>query len=443
MIKSSAVAVRRRLYYGWVIVGVILVINIMYGSTTPLFGFFIIPIQKELGWTRSTIVLTLTIVALIGAPSHAITGLLVDRYGARLLIFVTALIGGLFMVLGGLTASTPWQFYLLFGVLGLAVLQSAGIPVTHIVVSKWFVAKRGRALGWAASGMSLGPTLLTPVVALIISQWGWRWGFVTLGALAGIGIALPAVIFLRRTPEDMGLLPDGVKPNEATSQASAVAQKKPQSEVKVEQSWTLRGAMQTRTFWILLLAGAAHAMATTVVFIHAVPYLRGEKEFGNLVAAAWSTFFAFSVISKVVWGYISEKIPVQLSMIITTVGKALGVILLLNMGRSTPLLFVWAVLHGSFHGPSAQLQTLIWANYYGRSFLGAIRGVFQFPTVFAQAGAPLLAAYMFDKQGVYREVWLLVTALLFLAAFLFFLSPQPKPRQPVPKASEKQPTFTS
>ncbi|MBI4299161.1 MAG: MFS transporter [Chloroflexi bacterium] len=432
---------KRRIYYGWVIVAVVLVLNMMYGSTTALFGLFIIPMQKDLGWSRSTIVLAITIAALLSGPSHALTGPIVDRYGSRLLIFTTALIGGLFIALGGLV-NAPWQFYLLFAALGLAVLQSAGTPITQIVVAKWFVAKRGRALGWSNVGLSLGASILLPIMTLVIAQWGWRWGFVVLGVLYGIGIAA-ASIFLKRTPEDLGLLPDGVTPERAKAQATDAREKQQSKRIKIEQSWTLRDAMGTRTFWLLLLAGVVASMAGSATFVHVIPYLRGEKGFGNLASTAFSTWFVFSVISKIIWGYLSEKIPVYFSVIMVFIGEAVGVILLLNVGGSVTMLFVWAVVHGSLHGPSAQLQTLMWADYYGRSFLGTIRGVFLFPSVFASAGGPLLAAYIYDARGVYRLVWLISIALYFLTAFLFLLSPPPRSRQRVLKASEGQPAVTT
>ncbi|MSQ33734.1 MAG: MFS transporter [Dehalococcoidia bacterium] len=414
MAEAVVVSTKPRFFYGWVIVGVSMMINMMSGSLATVFGLFIIPMQSELGWSRTTIVFTTTIAALLGAVTHPLVGPIVDRYGGRVLMVATAVVGGTFIALSS-QAHVPWQFYLLYGVLGTAVIQSAGAQVTSVVVAKWFVAKRGRALGFAFSGLSLGSFVMIPTLTLIINELGWRSGFVVMGVLLAVGIALPAGLFLRRNPEDMGLLPDGVQP--------AAAATAPPRE---EQSWTLGQALRTRTLWLLLAAWLFASFPLFAYFIHVIPYLRGEKEFGNLANVAWTTWFAFAFASKLVWGYLSEHIPPRFSVAACFLGEAAGLVVLLNVGHSVPMLFLWSVVGGIGHGPFAQLQTLIWADYYGRPFLGTIRGVLSPPTILGPALAPLLAAYVFQQQHSYRTVWLLFVVLFLVGTLLVLLATPPK-----------------
>lgn len=416
MAKAATVNAQPKLYYGWVIVGVAVFINMMAGSLATVFGLFILPMQKDLSWPRTTIVLSTTIAALLGAIMAPLVGPIIDRYGGRVLTTAAALFGGGSIALAS-QAHAPWQFYLAYGVFGAAVIQNAGVQVTSVVVAKWFVARRGRALGFAFAGLSLGSLVMVPVLTVIIASLGWRAGFVAMGALLAVGIALPTALFLRRTPEDMGLLPDGAQRVETTVAAG--------HRQRTEPSWTLREALRTRTLWLLLVAWLLASFPLSAYFIHVIPYLRGERGFGNLANAAWTTWFAFAFASKLVWGYLSERIPVRFSVAACFMGEAAGVALLLWVGQSAPMLFLWSVVGGLGHGPFAQLQTLIWADYYGRPFLGTIRGALSAPSTLASALGPLLAAYVYQEQGSYRVVWLLFAVLFVTAMFLVLLAAPP------------------
>ncbi|MBI3954314.1 MAG: MFS transporter, partial [Chloroflexi bacterium] len=286
------------------------------------------------------------------------------------------------------------------------------------------------ALGFAFTGLSIGSLIMVPVLTVAISEMGWRAGFVVMGVALAVGIAVPSAIFLRRVPEDMGLLPDGAQPAAATPRPGAAAR-----PPRPEPSWTLRGALRTRTLWLLLIAWVLASFPLTAYFIHVIPYLRGEKEFGNLANVAWTTWFAFAFASKVVWGYVSERIPPRISVAACFVGEAAAVVVLLHVGQSVPMLFLWSVVGGIGHGPFAQLQTLIWADYYGRPFLGTIRGALAPPMVLGGALGPLLAAYMFQQQGSYRMVWILFAALFLAGALLALLAAPPKAREPAPSSS--------
>jgi MFS family permease len=395
-------------------------INMMAGSVSTVFGLFIIPMQDALGWSRATIVLATTIAAVLGAIAAPLVGPIVDRYGGRVLLTVTAVVGGAFIALTSLVQA-PWQFFLVYGMLGTAVIQSAGIQVTSVVVAKWFLVKRGRALGFAFAGLSLGSLVMVPVLTLAIDQGGWRMGFVVLGGILALGIALPSALFLRREPEDMGLLPDGVP----RDPAALVTNTGPQA---AEATWTLRQALRTRTLWLLMFAWLLASFPLTAYFIHVIPYLRGEKGFASLANAAWTTWFAFAFVSKVAWGYISEHLPPRFSVAACFIGEAAAIVVLIHVGHSVTMLFLWAVVGGIGHGPFAQLQSLIWADYYGRPFLGTIRGALAPPSLLGPAVGPLLAAFMFQQQGSYRMVWMLFVVLFLIGAFLALLATPPKAR---------------
>jgi MFS family permease len=189
--------------------------------------------------------------------------------------------------------------------------------------------------------------------------------------------------------------------------------------------------LHTRSFYLLLIAWMLAGLPVMAAFIHTIPYLTGDKGISpGLAASAWTVWFACGTISKLVWGFISERIPARFSMAACLFGEAAGMAMLLNVGGSVPLLFLWGVIGGTGHGPFAQFQTLVFANYYGRRFLGSIRGFLMPFIVVSGATGPLLAAYLYQRNGNYQTVWTLFVVMLVIAGTLALVSLPPKRREP-------------
>ena len=422
-----------RFYYGWVIVAVCGLVNLATGILPPSLGILLLPMQRELGWSQATIILATTISTLLGAVVRPILGPYIDRYGGRVLMSAGAIVGGVAIMLSGQSVE-PWHFYLFYGVLGVTVVQNVGSQTTGVIVAKWFVTMRGRALGFAATGISMGSFVGVVIVTTTLELVGWRLCLAILGMVIIFVIGVPSVLFMRRDPESMGLLPDGGGPV-ASNSPNVGAETQPTPQVE-EQSWTPRQVLRSRDFWFILLAMVFATFPTSGYFIHTIPYLQGQQGFGTEANVAWSIWFIFSTISKVVWGFITEWFPARISCAISYIGEGVAMVILLFIGRSVPLLFLWAFVGGFFHGPGPQLQNLIFADYYGRRYLGTIRGFSSMPIVFTSAGGPLVAAFLFQSTGSYWAVWALFAATFFLGGLLVLLAGAPKNRAPAPVASE-------
>ena len=196
---------RNRIFYGWVIVASMFLVNFASMATGTLsFGLFILPMGSALGMSRSAFGWTQTIRTLSAGLSSFVIGRLVDRYGSRVLIVVSAvIIGGCLIAIS--YANAPWQLLLLFGVIGLTGLTAPNSLVTTVPVAKWFQRRRGRALALATLGLGIGGVTLVPVTQELIHQFEWRWAW-RIMAIVFVAIAIPvAALFLRRQPEDMGL----------------------------------------------------------------------------------------------------------------------------------------------------------------------------------------------------------------------------------------------
>lgn len=425
MEQVAVVRTKPRFFYGWVIVAVCGLVNLATGILPPSLGILMLPMQRELGWSQTTIILATTISTFLGAIIRPLLGPYIDHVGGRVLMSAGAIIGGLAIMLSG-QAHEPWQFYLFYGVLGVTVIQNVGSQVTGVIVSKWFVAMRGRALGFAQTGVSMGSFVGVVIVTATLEFAGWRLCLAMLGLVIFLAVGVPSALFMRRQPEDMGLLPDGAEPDHR-EQSTRVSQG--ERVLTEEPAWTLSQALHSRGFWLIISSMIFVSFPTSGYFIHVIPYLQGQQGFGTEANVAWSTWFIFSTISKVIWGYISEWFPVRISCAISFFGEAVAMVLLLVVGQRVPILFLWAVVNGFFHGPGPQLQNLIFADYYGRRFLGTIRGVTSLPIILSSASGPLIAAFLYQALDSYELVWALFAVSFTLATVLILLvGPPPNQR---------------
>ena len=198
----------KRTYYGWAIVLASFVAS--FGEVPvngPVIGVFIRPMQEELGWSRGTIALGFMIGSIVGALSSAIVGWLVDRYGARLVVVIAGVLITV-SLLGLSTIQEPWQFWVLFGLGRGAAISGVGIGTT-VAVGKWFYRRRARMLAIKGIGHRTGQVVFPVFILAIMSVADWRMAFAASAGVAALLITLPAFLYLRKQPEDMGLMPDG------------------------------------------------------------------------------------------------------------------------------------------------------------------------------------------------------------------------------------------
>ena len=245
-----------------------------------------------------------------------------------------------------------------------------------------------------------------------------------LGFLIVVATLPPTILFMRRSPEDMGLLPDGDSPKEY--RLSAQTTTRPPSPVAGEYQWSLREALRTRSVWFMILAFNLSSMAVSAVIYHQVAYF---TDIGFSVQAAslvLSLNLTCSLVSKIFWGLLSERVEVRLCLIATFLGRAAGLLVLL-LGTAPERVYIFAVLYGLLGGAYGTLIPIAWANYYGRSFLGTIRGALTPFSVFSSLAGPLYAAWAYDTLGSYESAfWVFAATLAFAAVAMFFATP---PRQ--------------
>ena len=415
---SSADAQRaRRLYYGWVIVAVISMIGVVQaGQFNTTVGVFVKPVTEEFGWDRSTFIGAISIGTLTGGALAPLSGVLLDRLGGRWVISLgLLLLGGSLILLAFVNGAL--QFYLAM-IVGRAGLQGATNLSLGVVVSKWFVRKRGRAMAMAEVGQRAGSGLVPVFAQTIVSVADWRTAAWATGALTWVLGLLPALLFLRRQPEDLGLKPDGDDAPPASAPMAARRSYEPPSV-------TLHQALRSTTFWLIALAIAAMFTVMSGVSLNLLPYLsdQGLSAGGAVtVLAVYATVAGFSAVGA---GLLSERIPVTRMLQAAYVALA-GATLFLVTVDSVLGGVVYGIAAGIAFGTISTAFQLVLPAFFGRGHLGAIRGVSQTLNMGTVAGGPFLMAFVFDTTGSYVPI-LFAFAGLLAAAFVM-LAIVPKPR---------------
>lgn len=416
--RFSERLVQRRFFYGWLIVAITFVTGMLIaGIGSYGLSFFVVPMAKDLGVTR-TALSSVTLFRLIPVVIVPFLGMLVDRkHGPRLLIAFGGLAAGLALIATSRVQSL-WQFYLAFGVVfGLATVAMGGQLVAPAVLSKWFVRKRGRAMAIGTMGISSGGFIIAPLAGWFIAQHGWRAAWAILGVVVILAVVPLSALFMRRAPEDVGLLPDGDAPSPAQPSPS----RSPQSRTQAEYSFTVKQALRTRALWVLTAVQALGSLALLPVLIHQVAYIR-DKGFAPETAAGVATTLAFfAIVAKLPWGYLTERMHVRWVVPLCLVPSGLS-LLLLVVAHSQPMLYLYAALHGLTMGGYPTLMNVAWATFFGRRHTGAIRGAVTPVGNVIGAVSPVLAGWMWDRLGsyawpftIFAVAWVLAGALMLLA----------------------------
>ncbi|MBI2871714.1 MAG: MFS transporter [Chloroflexi bacterium] len=408
-----------RIFYGWVIVGVLFVVNFAAHANGQLnFGLFVIPMSTDLGMSRSLVGWAQTAKVLAGSASSFVIGRLLDRHGPRLLVAVASLVTAAGVV-GLASVRQPWQFVALFaliGLMGLATPGGGGL-MTSVPVAKWFVRQRGRAMALATLGLGVGAVVFLPFTQVLISGVGWRKAWLLLAATNVVMTVPLALLLLRRQPEDMGLTPDG-EPAPVQPRATNPVRHR-------EQTWTAQEALATPTLKKLLLAFGLMGLAMGGASVHRIPYWVERGFDPQLVSYSFAVDAAGAASMVLLAGIMAERVPVRFIATASYLGFAVAVGLML-VGSNSLFLFGSTAVFGISVGANMIVQGIIWADYYGRAFLGTIRGIVTPVTLVGMGiGAPF-AGYVYDFTGSYAPAWWLFIGIYVVAALVMLGSPPPK-----------------
>jgi len=401
-------------FYGWYIVGVMIVaMMLVYGVRTS-FSVFFAPVLDEFGWFRGTTAIMLSLNILVYGLSAPFAGSLVDRWRPRTVVTLGILILSL-STAGCYFARELWHFYLLFGVVGPFGTALCGSPVLNPAVINWFGKRKGLAvgLGQIGGGLSFAYGML---IETVISRWGWEASFFVMGGLV-IVVLLPLyILFYYRDPADRGMKPYGAE-EAATG-----------GEVEVDSpgaiDWTLAKAMKTHNLWLLVFSDFCYwGIGNYMVLAHQIKYAE-DAGYSSLLAASVFALFGISSIVGQIAAFISDVIGREKTVLIAVILAIGGMAALMSVrGTSQPwLLYLFSVGSGFATGLYSPTIVVGLADIFQGKSIGAISALILTGVGLGGAIGPWLGGYIYDIYGSYNIAFIISIAAFALAGITFWIA---------------------
>ena len=412
-------------YYGWVI---LLVSAVTSYSSRPVMAvatlsIFLVPMTTDLGLSRGLFSSAVSLGGICAVAVSPVVGWWIDRRGAGIMVAAGGALVG-FCAIGLAYVTQSWAFLLLY----LVGRMSFASPLelgTSTAVSNWFIRRRPAALGLLNGSQGTGLALMPFVAHLIIVAWDWRVAWMSLGLYTLAVAVLPALLLMRRRPEDMGLEPDLYPPREGGPSGGGTHSDDPAPGV--EYSFTLAQAVVTRAFWLMAVFSAAGYMVQAGVSLHQASHYLNQGMSGFAAALTVSVFAFSQVPGGLCWSALARRVPLRYLLALSGFTVAAGAV---GAAASSTLLqgTAAAAALGAGVGGLHVLLRLAWADYYGRRHLGSIRGVALPVQIGGQALGPIVAGFMFDATDSYRVAFVVFASAVSLAALLVSIAaPPPAP----------------
>ena len=393
----------RKRFHGYNIVAACFVTQGVTIGAMFAYGVFFPELESEFGWSRAMISGASSLAFVIMGVLGIAAGKLNDRIGPRVLITVSALFFGVgYALLSRLQA--PWELFLFYGVLA-GIGYSTHDVVTLSTLARWFVRRRGMMTGIAKVGTGVGQLLVPLTAASLIAAFGWRSAALAIGTVSLVILVLVAQV-MRRDPRSLGQHPDGIEIDSHRAPADAM-----------EGGLSLAEAAVTRQLWILCGAQLTVFFCLLTVMIHIVPHAIDQGVAPAVAATILSTIGAVSIAGRLTIGTLVDRLGGRRSLMICFV-VLLASFAVLQFGQTTWMLFVFAGVYGFAHGGFFTVMSPALAEFFGTGSHGVIFGIVLFSGTIGGAIGPLLAGILFDANGNYELVFLILTGFGFLGLLM-------------------------
>ncbi|MBI4284039.1 MAG: MFS transporter, partial [Chloroflexi bacterium] len=392
-----------RIFPGWGVVATGGFIN-LWGGGYHAYGFSALfnPIAKELNLSRAVTSVASSIDRIGAGIEAPLIGWITDRFGPRRVILFGVFLFGFALILMNFVNSL-WAFYLVWGVmLGAGNNASSGVPMST-AIANWFVKKRGLALGVR---MMISAVFLLPLVTWLITTQGWRIACVVGGVvMLVVGLLLTWFFIRDRRPEYYGLLPDGATVEEEVRADSGRMIEKGvayATEVK-EVEFTLRQAMRTPAYWLLIVANIGPSVTSGALMVHFIPLLTDMGLSPTRAATAMTLAGFSSPVARFTSGLLADRFRKEhLRFLLggTYLLQATGIVIFV-LNQTLAMVYPFLILYFVCLGVNFIVSPSIGARYFGRKAIGSIQGTSVIMTVPIGMLAPVYLGWVYDTTGSY------------------------------------------
>ncbi len=429
----------QKVFYGWWIVAISAwADSLKHGTFNRGFSNYVNPLSRELGVGVGVFSLAEGLGRMEGGLQGPLLGWLNDKFGPRLIMVLGSTTSGLGFILLSLTHSYLYFLLVFVGLLSLgfrAGYNNALMPA----INQWFRRHRALAMAVAGMGSPAGGLFIAPAVGLLVVEVGWR-PIALVSGVAILVLVVPLTLFVHRSPESRGMLPDGdqapdfagaVRPLSASLTAARPASASRPATSQVD--FTAREAMKTPSYWVLVLAvGLRNTVHSGMQWLF-VPIIvwflmgagRGEDDASRIAALMLGLLSLSSLVLNPIVGWLGDNVSKQRLSAVAMIAGALSLTVLLNHSGNLWQVYVFVVLLAA----SETASPLAWAimgDFFGRRSYATLRGWQHLPDQLMSMSTPVWMGFIYDGTGSYYWALLPLAVIYALAAVGYWLIPRPK-----------------
>jgi MFS family permease len=412
-------------FYGWRMIAVGSALRILGGGLYYYgFSIFFLPLSQDLGLSRAATSLVFSLARAQGAFEAPVAGYFMDRYGPRPLMILAIIMTSIGHLLLSGVHSYIALLLVYMGVVSLSY-HAGFMDAPMVVANTWFIRKRTLAMSLISGSVGVGGFVLTPFLSAAVHAYGWRNASFGSG-ITFLIVGLPLALLVRRSPESMGLRPDGDSPvvtHEPVRHKSAPT-------AGEEVNFTLAAALRTAPFWLLTIATAIRVVILSAVTVHYVPIMVWKGLTAQRAAVFLAAQAFLSLPSSVLFGWIADRVNKP---------KLMAVCMLLATVSAIVLIYAeseWGILlFLPLFGMIEYTFPVNWSTvgeFFGRKNFAKIRGAMTFIHTWGSVIGPVIAGAIYDRTHSYTILLWLSAGLLLLASALYVMVVKPAARaQPV------------
>ncbi|MFC1901745.1 MFS transporter [Chloroflexota bacterium] len=397
-----------RLFYGYVVVVAIFILQVVMFGSRSSFGVFFKPLLIDFGWSRALISGAFSFSVIMQGISGIVMGGLNDRVGPRAVITLCGFLIGLGYLLMS-QISTAWQLYLLYA-LTIGIGMGGLFTPQLSTVARWFVKRRSVMTGVVIAGGGIGGMISPPVINWLISTYGWRNAYAIIGSVVLV-IVILAAQFLRRDPAKMGQVPYGEKKGDEERLDSG------------REGFSFKEAILTRQFWMVFLTICCFGFSQSANAVHIVPHAIDLGFSSASAANILATFSGSFLVGGIVLGSIADRIGNRQTFVICFILMPAALFWLL-VARELWMLYLFVIALGFGAGGTGMLESTLPAELFGMKSHGLILGVISGGFTIGGAIGPFIVGYIFDVSGSYQLAFL-ITAFIGIIGLILSATLRP------------------
>jgi len=407
-------------YYRWIVLALSFFTMLAAYSLRYNFSVFYVAILSYFGWSRGATAAGFSINLIVYALSCPIVGNLIDRFGARRIVPIGAVLLG-FTLLCSYVITTIWHFYIIIGV---SAFGTCAIGfVAHVpVITNWFSERRGMAVGILSAGVT-SSAVIAPAVQYCISLLGWKGTFMIHSVVYVFIVAPLAAILQRQQPEYTDVVVGDGGAEVKTGMNVVHMDDLVVDKEWVLHEWTPTNALKTQRFWYVAMTCIFLGLYCYTILTHQVAYLTDMGYSGAFAAGIVAVFCIFATVASFC-AFISDYLGREISFTIGSLCSLIGLVVLMSTTSNIYawLPFLYAVIFGYGYGLSVSVMATLPSDLFQGKHFGVINGILMGFFVFGGATGPWIAGHIFDITGSYGKVFPLLYFSVFASTVFVWLS---------------------